>query len=355
MNEELQAYIEAIKRQVGKVQYVQVRDHDGNLTSPMPIEAAARYIYSGDMPPARTMPSEEIASQQDRKWASKEAYRQVELARARANDHNMRTFYTDVALPTLTLGLSKYIPGLEGTAYSAVEPLTASAIALQKSPVGRLIWPISALAAGWTWYANTHEPPAMRFDSIEEREDQPVVTNTEAAQRTSPAPPDNEDNNEDNDTTKNKKRSLLDLIWERSGKTSPSRFSKFKPSGATVRNYGVRLPLYTGVAAPIADLGLNAVGRAYTPDSVPYTMKFPLTRARFALERGILGLVGDAYKDSAPQDTTRTSTSQPQKGNLPEGFVPVTAIDPNTGNIIVAEDSTVSLQEPPDISRFTKK
>ena len=163
MNEELQKYIEALRRHANNARYVQLRLSDGNLTSPMSIEDAAAYIYSDNKPQTKTLPSEQVAAQQDRQWAAREAARQADQARTRANEYNTRTFYTDVALPTITLGLSKFIPGLEGTANSVTDPLLASSLAVSKSPVGKLFLPAATAAAAWSWYANTHRVPDFRL------------------------------------------------------------------------------------------------------------------------------------------------------------------------------------------------
>lgn len=163
MNEELQKYIEALRRHANNARYVQLRLSDGNLTSPMSIEDAAAYIYSDNKPQTKTLPSEQVAAQQDRQWAAREAARQADQARTRANEYNTRTFYTGVALPTITLGLSKFIPGLEGTANSVIDPLLASSLAVSKSPVGKLFLPAATAAAAWSWYANTHRVPDFRL------------------------------------------------------------------------------------------------------------------------------------------------------------------------------------------------
>lgn len=191
-----------------------------------------------------------------------------------------------------------------------------------------------------------------KFDS-EDREvpSQPTTASTSAQSASStgaPKPP------EEPDSTSNK-RSIRDLLWRRSGKPSSGKLSKLKPSRATVENYGVRLPLYTGIAAPIVDLGLNAIGRAYTPDSVPYTMKFPLTKARFALERGALGLIGDAYKET-PSNNPNGDTAPANPSALPAGFRSIQGINDATGQIVGqnaagTRDTTITI-EPLNRSRF---
>lgn len=197
-----------------------------------------------------------------------------------------------------------------------------------------------------------------KFDAIEDREVPSQPTTTPASTQSTSSTGGPKAPKEEPDSIK-KKRSIRDLLWRRSGKPSSGRLSKLKPSRATVENYGVRLPLYTGVAAPVVDLGLNVVGRAYTPDSVPYTMKFPITRARFALERGTLGLIGDAYKDTAPQDSTRTNSTPTTSTDLPAGFTPIQGVN-EAGQIVVSSnsgnpDSIITLQDVPDISRFKRK
>lgn len=156
----LEQYIQALQNQANNVNTVQLKSSDGSLTPPMSIRAAAEYLYNGTKPESRTLPSEEITAKRDREWAENEAKRQTEQARAQANEYNTRSFYTDVVLPSLTFGMSEYIPGLKGNTNMATGPLSAAVVASQRSPVSRLFWPAAIASGLWGWYANTHEPPA---------------------------------------------------------------------------------------------------------------------------------------------------------------------------------------------------
>lgn len=115
-----------------------------------------------------------------------------------------------------------------------------------------------------------------------------------------PAPtPENNGNRDNNNNNKNKK-GLKNLLWEGSGQ--PSRFG---PNfGRNLRNWGVRVPLYTGAAA----VGLDAAGNLYSassePDSIQHQWKWPATKTRFSIERGLLKVLGDAYRSDNPQVVT---------------------------------------------------
>lgn len=131
-------------------------------------------------------------------------------------------------------------------------------------------------------------------------------TATAAASTTAPtdsvstsAPQPTPENNDNKDNNKDKK-GLKNLLWEGSGKPS-----KLGPNfGRNLRNWGVRVPLYTGAAA----VGLDAAGNLYSassePDSIQHQWKWPATRARFSMERGLLKVLGDAYRTDKPQVIT---------------------------------------------------
>ena len=351
MNEELQKYIEALRLHANNARYVQLRLSDGNLTSPMSIEDAAAYIYSGNKPQTKTLPSEQVAAQQDRQWAAREAVRQADQARTRANEYNTRTFYTDVALPTLTLGLSKFIPGLEGTANSVTDPLLASSLAVSKSPVGKLFLPAATAAAAWSWYANTHRPD-FRF-------------RTESPEQ---------------DSDKGNDISNLDDTGQTEGQGSasnpqpeqnPKKPSKFKEEAKKV---GKNIAKGYGKVAKGAAYGLGFVG---VPAGIAYgiykaTQPEPSDADKVleAQEKQIQEVVklqqaarNQERIDSMLKliDDRGSINTKAEPGPLPAGFKPVVGYNEKNPNQVVTysqsgnPDSVITLQPAPNIDRFKKK
>lgn len=385
MNEELQKYIEALRRHANNARYVQLRLSDGNLTSPMSIEDAAAYIYSDNKPQTKTLPSEQVATQQDRQWAAREAVRQADQARTRANEYNTRTFYTDVALPTLTLGLSKFIPGLEGTANSVTDPFLASSLAVSKSPVGKLFLPAATAAAVWSWYANTHRVPDFRLRTESPEWDYDAgwdvplpTTNVDSAQPVSPAAsqavdetvsrseeqesspsPQPEQNNDENPSqepeqkpNKPKKSSKVKEEAKKVGKNIAKGYGKVAKGAA----YGLG---FVGVPAGIA----YGIYKASQPEP---------TAADSALNSQVKQLE-ELYKvqqvvrnreriDSMLNLLDKGSiNTKAQPADLPSGFRPIVGYNEKNPNQVVTysqsgnPDSVVNLQPVPNIDRFKKK
>lgn len=129
----------------------------------------------------------------------------------------------------------------------------------------------------------------------------PVDTTRTAAPST---PPSQEPKNNENKDKKGNSNSWFKL-WEGSGTSGASKHPNF---WRHVRNFGVRVPLYTGVAAPVIDVAGNMVGASRESQGQIHQWKWPLTSNRFSLERGAWKLFGDAY--STPVDSTRRDTSQ---------------------------------------------
>lgn len=87
----------------------------------------------------------------------------------------------------------------------------------------------------------------------------------------------------------------------------PWETSKNSPASSTwgrgLRNFGIRVPAYTGVAAPVLDLVGNVVGASREDENVTHQWTFPLTESRFGIEKGLLKLVGDQYSTKVPYKT----------------------------------------------------
>lgn len=116
-------------------------------------------------------------------------------------------------------------------------------------------------------------------------------------------PPQEPENNEDKDKKGNSNSWFK--LWEGSGTSSTPKNPNF---WRHVRNFGVRVPLYTGVAAPVIDVAGNMVSASREPEGQIHKWKWPLTSNRFSLERGAWKLFGDAY--SNPVDSTGKDTTQ---------------------------------------------
>lgn len=122
-----------------------------------------------------------------------------------------------------------------------------------------------------------------------------------------PPSPESENNENNEDKKKDKKGNSNSWfkLWEGSGTSGAPKHPNF---WRHVRNFGVRVPLYTGVAAPVVDVAGNMVAASKEPQGQVHQWKWPLTSNRFSLERGAWKLFGDAY--STPVDSTRRDTTQ---------------------------------------------
>lgn len=142
---------------------------------------------------------------------------------------------------------------------------------------------------------------------------------------TNTAAPNPRPENENDSTTK----AWYTKPWE-TAKNSP----KTSAWGRGVRNFGVRVPAYTGVAAPLLDLTGNAIGASKEDPNTAHQWIFPLTKARFGVESGIYKLVGDQYSTrpiepdssviqsvSQPGDTIVVTTGAPQGPRIGNGLV----------------------------------
>ena len=116
-------------------------------------------------------------------------------------------------------------------------------------------------------------------------------------------PPQEPENNEDKDKKGNSNSWFK--LWEGSGTSGTPKNPNF---WRHIRNWGVRVPLYTGVAAPVIDVAGNMVSASREPEGQIHKWKWPLTSKRFSLEKGAWKLIGDAY--STPIDSTRKDTTQ---------------------------------------------
>lgn len=125
----------------------------------------------------------------------------------------------------------------------------------------------------------------------------PVPVDTVRPAAPSAPPPQEPKNNEDKEKDKKGNSSNLFKLWESSG------------SGwRHARNWLVRVPLYTGTAAPVLDVVGNMIGASREQKGQVHQWKWPLTSNRWSLEKGALKLIGDAY--STPIDSTRKDTTQ---------------------------------------------
>ena len=134
----------------------------------------------------------------------------------------------------------------------------------------------------------------------------PEVDDDESMTSAPSTPPSQEpENNEDKKKDKKGKSNSWFKLWEGSGTSGTPKHPNF---WRHVRNFGVRVPLYTGAAAPVIDVAGNMVSASREPEGQVHQWKWPLTSNRFSLERGAWKLFGDAY--STPVDSTRGDTTQ---------------------------------------------
>lgn len=120
-----------------------------------------------------------------------------------------------------------------------------------------------------------------------------------------PSPEPEPENNEDKKKDKKGNSNSWLKLWEGSGTPNIPKHPNF---WRHVRNYGVRVPLYTGAAAPVIDVAGNMVSASREPQGQIHQWKWPLTSNRFSLERGAWKLFGDAY--STPVDSTGRNNPQ---------------------------------------------
>ncbi len=388
MNEELQKYIEALKRNAGNARYVQLKLSDGSLTSPMSIEDAAAYLYSGNKPQTKILPSEQVANRQDRQWSAREAARQAELARSRAIEYNTRSFYRDVALPTATLGLSKFIPGLEGQS-NEEDMKYAIAGAVSRNPVlSRIFWPAATAAAVWSWYANTHKPDfRFRTESPEQDYDAgldaplptdqtPPVTSTDASS-TQPVSPETSQDADDTVSQSEEQESSPSPQPEQNNEEDPNKKPKKRSKtrekvSSEAKKVGKNIAKGYGKVAKGAAYGMGFVG---VPAGVAYgiykaTQPKP-TEADEALAAQIKQIEELQKLKQVQRNKERIDSmlnllegsinTKAQPDSLPSGFKPIVGYNEKDPNQVVTysssgdPDSVVTLQKEPDISRFKKK
>lgn len=92
------------------------------------------------------------------------------------------------------------------------------------------------------------------------------------------------------------------LFWEGSDKPSASKYPNL---GRHIRNWGVRVPIYTGIAAPIVDVAGNVIGAAQESDNQQHQWKFPVSSIRFTPERGAFKLISDSYSTQPKDSVTK--------------------------------------------------
>lgn len=217
---------------------------------------------------------------------------------------------------------------LAGPAYGAYELLTGKHHQIQSTPQERQAQVYAPDATRVSRPIALDFPRQAKSGPIGERYINPILSReatrsrhlaaaTEAAndsvatapvdtvRTTAPSTPPSQEpeNNEDRDKKGNSNSWFK--LWEGSGTSSTPKHPNF---WRHVRNFGVRVPLYTGAAAPAFDVVGNMVGASKEPEGQVHQWKWPLTSNRFSLERGAWKLFGDAY--STPVDSTRRDTTQ---------------------------------------------
>lgn len=165
----------------------------------------------------------------------------------------------------------------------------------------------------------------------------PVDTTRTATPST---PPSQEPKNNENKDKKGNSNSWFKL-WEGSGTSGASKHPNF---WRHVRNFGVRVPLYTGVAAPVIDVAGNMVGASRESQGQVHQWQWPLTSTRFSFERGAWKLFGDAY--STPVDSTKVEQPQAimqsqQPSNSPQTAAPTVVTAPRDTINPAVQDSII--------------
>lgn len=217
---------------------------------------------------------------------------------------------------------------LAGPAYGAYELLTGKHHQVQSTPQEKQAQVYASDATRVSRPITLDFPRKVKSGPIGERYINPILSReatrsrhlaTEAANdsiatipvdtaRTSApsTPPSQEpENNKDKKRDKKGNSNSRFKLWEGSGTSGTSKHPNF---WRHVRNFGVRVPLYTGAAAPVIDVAGNMVSASREPEGQVHQWKWPLTSNRFSLERGAWKLFVDAY--STPVDSTRRDTTQ---------------------------------------------
>lgn len=200
---------------------------------------------------------------------------------------------------TLGLTAKQWLPWLIGG--SAVVPVIQN-IQDNGLPVSEITLPrfevrdLTATAAPADSTATgTSTPPAAPADS------------TRVVPTPSPSPAPNPGNDENQNNDKEPKK-WYQKFWETSGEKA----SKWDPKvGRFARNWGIRVPAYTAIGAPVVDIFGNIMAAGLEPNSVPHEWQWKATSARFLPERTLFKGLGHIYMnyqatpgDSLPQQTT---------------------------------------------------
>ena len=157
---------------------------------------------------------------------------------------------------------------------------------VKSRPIGeRYINPILSREATRSRHLATAAEAAN--DSVATAPVDTVRTSTPSA-----SPSQEPENNKDKKKDKKGNSNSWFKLWEGSGTSGTPKHPNFWKH---VRNFGVRVPLYTGVAAPAIDVVGNMISASREPEGQVHQWKWPLTSNRFSLERGAWKLFGDAY------------------------------------------------------------
>lgn len=216
------------------------------------------------------------------------------------------------SLPGLAF-LSSWLGGRSGQ----VEPVTQSVSRAIPVARPRLLDRAEEEAQGST--ATAAAPTTAPTDSV-----------SPSTPSTPPQTPENNGNRDNNNNNKDKK-GLKNLLWEGSGQ--PSRFG---PNfGRNLRNWGVRVPLYTGAGAVGLDVAGNLYRASNEPDSIQHQWIWPATKIRFFIERGALKVLDDAYRTNTPPVASKAT----QTGTVPS-------------DTVTAKPSTTTA---PPVTRYTQQ
>ena len=180
---------------------------------------------------------------------------------------------------------------------------------VKSGPIGeRYVNPILSRAASRSRQLATNTTATDSGDSTQAFLEELVQA---TSRNTTAAPPSQEpENNEDKKKDKKGKSNSWFKLWEGSGTSGTPKHPNF---WRHVRNFGVRVPLYTGIAAPVIDVAGNMVSASREPEGQTHQWVWPLTSNRFSLEKGAWELFGDAY--STPVDSTRRNNPQVVQSN----------------------------------------
>lgn len=149
----------------------------------------------------------------------------------------------------------------------------------------------------------------MRTDAEGAQPEQPA-TDSEGGTTAPASPPTPEPEGGDN----NRGGKWYKKLWETSGEGSPKWGPK---AGRFVRNWGIRVPAYTGAAAPVVDVVGNIFATGLEPDSVQHDWQWKVTNMRFMPERTLFKGIGKSYmtqptSNPAVQRDTTTNNSAPR-------------------------------------------